>query len=171
MADYFDFRGKIVAPKLIWIDGKFLLNQKVRIGLNGEILEIGKDVVGDSVIWLPNEAFIPGFINAHSHAFHRYLRGHTGIGHKEADSFWKWRDAMYSLVENTDYDKFKEVWLPKYIKIMRINFSFVREPSKRCWVLELPRSGSSTTSTMVLISSNWIKLSSKQLKKSGSDLF
>ena len=36
---------------------------------------------------------VPAFANCHSHAFHRALRGRvTG-----ADSFWSWRDQMYSL--------------------------------------------------------------------------
>ncbi|KAE9548943.1 hypothetical protein FO519_007849 [Halicephalobus sp. NKZ332] len=127
MADYFDFRGKIVAPKLIWINGVFLSEQKVKIGHDGEILEIGKDVVGDFVIPLPDKAIVPGFVNAHSHAFHRYLRGHTGIGHDAADSFWKWREAMYSLVENTDYDKFKELCKGTFEEMLSAGITTVGE--------------------------------------------
>ncbi|KAK6016243.1 N-formimino-L-glutamate deiminase domain protein, partial [Ostertagia ostertagi] len=37
---------------------------------------------------------LPGFVNAHSHAFHRHLRGKSGIGGKAADTFWKWRDNI-----------------------------------------------------------------------------
>ena len=35
---------------------------------------------------------LPGFANAHSHAFHRALRGRT----HDRGTFWTWRDAMYS---------------------------------------------------------------------------
>src|SRR5919198_5080851 len=35
---------------------------------------------------------IPGFVNAHSHAFQRALRGRT-----EGGDFWAWRDAMLEL--------------------------------------------------------------------------
>ena len=37
---------------------------------------------------------LPGLANAHSHAFHRALRGrtHAGMG-----SFWTWRDRMYAV--------------------------------------------------------------------------
>ncbi len=37
---------------------------------------------------------LPGLANAHSHAFHRVLRGrtHTGSG-----SFWTWREQMYAV--------------------------------------------------------------------------
>lgn len=45
---------------------------------------------GDRVLQL----VVPGFVNAHSHAFHRGLRGRT---HDEGGDFWRWREAMYRL--------------------------------------------------------------------------
>lgn len=36
---------------------------------------------------------VPGFVNAHSHAFHRMLRGHT---HADGGDFWRWRERMYA---------------------------------------------------------------------------
>ncbi|SER26673.1 formiminoglutamate deiminase [Lentzea xinjiangensis] len=37
---------------------------------------------------------VPGFANAHSHAFHRALRGRT---HDGGGTFWTWREGMYAL--------------------------------------------------------------------------
>src|SRR6266545_3389792 len=37
---------------------------------------------------------LPGLANAHSHAFHRALRGRT---HRERGDFWSWRRRMYEL--------------------------------------------------------------------------
>ena len=43
-----------------------------------------------------NCASIPGFFNAHSHAFQRAIRGRTEHpSTAAADSFWTWREAMY----------------------------------------------------------------------------
>ena len=42
---------------------------------------------------------IPGMANAHSHAFHRALRGSTA-----GDTFWTWRDRMYAVAERLDPD-------------------------------------------------------------------
>ncbi|MBW6432327.1 formimidoylglutamate deiminase [Actinoplanes hulinensis] len=44
---------------------------------------------------------LPGLANAHSHAFHRVLRGrtHTGTG-----SFWTWREQMYAVAGALDPD-------------------------------------------------------------------
>ena len=41
---------------------------------------------------MANRLTIPGFVNAHSHAFQRALRGRT-----EGGDFWAWRDAMLEL--------------------------------------------------------------------------
>lgn len=37
---------------------------------------------------------LPGLADAHSHAFHRALRGRT---HADGGSFWTWREGMYAL--------------------------------------------------------------------------
>ena len=46
---------------------------------------------------------LPGFANAHSHAFHRALRGRT---HDGGGTFWTWREAMYSLASRLDPDNY-----------------------------------------------------------------
>ena len=46
---------------------------------------------------------IPGLANAHSHAFHRALRGRTHAG---TGSFWTWRDRMYALADALDPDHY-----------------------------------------------------------------
>ncbi len=46
---------------------------------------------------------LPGFANAHSHAFHRALRGRT---HAAGGTFWTWREAMYSLASRLDPDNY-----------------------------------------------------------------
>jgi len=46
---------------------------------------------------------IPGLVNAHSHAFHRALRGRTQAG---TGSFWTWRDQMYRLAATLTPDSY-----------------------------------------------------------------
>ena len=46
---------------------------------------------------------LPGLANAHSHAFHRALRGRTQRGR---GSFWSWRKQMYSVAERLDPDSY-----------------------------------------------------------------
>lgn len=44
---------------------------------------------------------VPGLANAHSHAFHRALRGTTQEG---SGTFWTWRDIMYGVAGRLDPD-------------------------------------------------------------------
>jgi formiminoglutamate deiminase len=46
---------------------------------------------------------MPGFANAHSHAFHRALRGRTQLG---SGSFWTWREQMYAVVDRLNPDTY-----------------------------------------------------------------
>jgi formiminoglutamate deiminase len=49
---------------------------------------------------------LPGLADAHSHAFHRALRGrtHTGRG-----SFWSWRELMYDVASRLDPDRYLDL--------------------------------------------------------------
>lgn len=46
---------------------------------------------------------LPGLANAHSHAFHRALRGRTHAG---KGTFWTWRTMMYELAARLDPDSY-----------------------------------------------------------------
>jgi formimidoylglutamate deiminase len=53
--------------------------------------------------WLPelnptqDRARLPGLVNAHSHAFQRLIRARTEYRTGDTDSFWTWRELMYSV--------------------------------------------------------------------------
>ena len=46
---------------------------------------------------------VPGLANAHSHAFHRALRGRT---QQATGSFWTWRHQMYALADSLHPDRY-----------------------------------------------------------------
>jgi formiminoglutamate deiminase len=46
---------------------------------------------------------LPGLANAHSHAFHRALRGRT---HQGLGTFWTWRERMYEVAGRLDPDTY-----------------------------------------------------------------
>jgi formiminoglutamate deiminase len=46
---------------------------------------------------------LPGLANAHSHAFHRALRG---ITQASRGTFWTWREVMYQVAERLDPDSY-----------------------------------------------------------------
>ena len=46
---------------------------------------------------------LPGMANAHSHAFHRALRGATQVGR---GTFWTWRERMYQVAAGLDPESY-----------------------------------------------------------------
>lgn len=48
----------------------------------------------------------PGGVNAHSHAFHRLLRGRT---HADGGTFWTWRNVMYDMAARLTPDSYRVV--------------------------------------------------------------
>lgn len=49
---------------------------------------------------------LPGLANAHSHAFHRALRGRT---QRERGTFWTWRERMYDVAGRLDPDSYRRL--------------------------------------------------------------
>jgi formiminoglutamate deiminase len=47
---------------------------------------------------------LPGLANAHSHAFHRVLRGRAEIAR---GTFWTWREQMYAVAARLDPDNYR----------------------------------------------------------------
>jgi formiminoglutamate deiminase len=72
---------------------------------------------------LPGVVF-PGFANAHSHAFHRALRGRT---HDGRGSFWTWREAMYALAGRLTPDSYYQLALATYAEMALAGVSVVGE--------------------------------------------
>ncbi|HET8766763.1 MAG TPA: amidohydrolase family protein, partial [Pedococcus sp.] len=59
----------------------------------------------DGDVRLPG-VVLPGLANAHSHAFHRALRGRTHAG---GGNFWTWREQMYAVTRHLDPDTYFEL--------------------------------------------------------------
>jgi formimidoylglutamate deiminase len=72
---------------------------------------------------------LPGFVNAHSHAFQRGLRGaveRVDPGHPE-DDFWSWREAMYAAAGRLDPDSMHRIALLAYREMVAAGFVAVGE--------------------------------------------
>jgi formiminoglutamate deiminase len=67
---------------------------------------------------------LPGFANAHSHAFHRALRGRT---HAERGSFWTWRELMYSVAGRLDPDTYHALARAVYAEMALAGITCVGE--------------------------------------------
>jgi formiminoglutamate deiminase len=67
---------------------------------------------------------LPGMANAHSHAFHRALRGRT---HERPGSFWTWRDLMYEVAARLDPDGYQRLARAVYAEMALAGFTAVGE--------------------------------------------
>jgi formimidoylglutamate deiminase len=65
---------------------------------------------------------IPGFVNGHSHAFQRALRGRT-----EGGDFWAWRDAMLAEAEAQTVDRVRAEYERVYREMRRAGYTAVGE--------------------------------------------
>jgi formimidoylglutamate deiminase len=69
-----------------------------------------------------NRLTIPGFVNAHSHAFQRALRGRT-----EGGDFWAWRDAMLDLAGRQTSERVRAEYEPVYREMRAAGYTAVGE--------------------------------------------
>lgn len=86
-----------IQPDLTLIDGQFKSGVGVEIGDDGRVRSIGTPPTR-VFRSMPRRALLPGFVNAHSHAFQRGLRGLGEYYPEGMGDFWSWREAMYDLV-------------------------------------------------------------------------
>lgn len=85
-------------PDLIYSGGCF---QRGLVLVSDQQGRIGGIIPHDQTpirpIRLDGRAILPGLVNTHSHAFQRVIRGRTEYrSQNSAESFWTWREAMYS---------------------------------------------------------------------------
>ena len=93
---------------------------------NGRIVEVSPAREGER---LPGKALAPGFLNEHSHAFQRGLRGaveRIEPSHPR-DDFWTWRERMYALAEELAPDSIREVSRRCYEEMLSAGYTSVTE--------------------------------------------
>ena len=90
--------------ELAWLGGPRATQGVVIEVENGRISAITSDQVAPPPGATPLPGLtLPALANAHSHAFHRVLRGRT---QGERGTFWTWRDLMYRVAAGLDPDNY-----------------------------------------------------------------
>ena len=67
---------------------------------------------------------LPGFANAHSHAFHRMLRGRT---HGDGGNFWTWRQQMYAVTAQLNPDTYFALARGVFTEMLAAGYTVVGE--------------------------------------------
>lgn len=86
-------------PDLVYTGKEFKNNLVVAADAEGRVARLAPANQSGQVVRLNNRALLPGLVNAHSHAFQRVIRGRTEHRTNQTDSFWTWREMMYSAAE------------------------------------------------------------------------
>jgi formimidoylglutamate deiminase len=119
---YFQFRGLLqssgwLSPAYVGVDDKGVI-QYLSDKAPDEPLSI-ESVQGYA---------LPGFQNAHSHAFQYAM---AGLAEKHAensdDDFWSWREAMYNCALSMDPDQMQAVAAMAYAEMVRKGYTHVAE--------------------------------------------
>jgi formiminoglutamate deiminase len=109
----------LISCEYAWLpDG---IARDVRLEIDGErIKSVGPGSGGERRPGLT----LPAFANAHSHAFHRALRGRTQAGR---GSFWTWREQMYHVAARLDPDSYYRLARAVYAEMALAGITTVGE--------------------------------------------
>ncbi|GAB3872769.1 formimidoylglutamate deiminase [Terrabacter terrigena] len=106
-----------------WLTGGFA--RRVRLVTQDGLI---KDVLVDADpqpddVRLPGVT-LPGMANAHSHAFHRALRGRVNGG---GGNFWSWREQMYAAAEQLNPDTYFALARAVFAEMVQAGITVVGE--------------------------------------------
>lgn len=90
---------------------------------DGRFTAVLPDADGGAARRLPG-VVLPGLANAHSHAFHRALRGRT---HDRGGDFWTWRERMYGVARRLDPDGYLALARATYAEMALAGITCVGE--------------------------------------------
>ncbi len=120
---------RILAFKGIYTLANWIAPGFVKIGDDGKILAIEKNKPTED---LPIENIsgyaIPGFQNAHSHAFQYAMAGVAeSTGSNLNENFWTWRKQMYQIALSINPDQLEAIATGLYAEMLRNGFTDVAE--------------------------------------------
>lgn len=105
------------------MDGEELARKFVIESRGGVISSLSDGPVPDGAVRLDG-VVLPGFVNAHSHAFHRLLRGRT---HRRRGDFWIWRDLMYEVAASLTPESYERLGTAVFVEMAMAGITTVGE--------------------------------------------
>jgi formiminoglutamate deiminase len=110
--------------ELAWLGGERVA-ERVLIETEGDRV-VAVEAGGDAPAGARRLAglVLPGLANAHSHAFHRALRGRTHAGRGD---FWSWREGMYALAARLEPDSYLALARAAYAEMALAGITTVGE--------------------------------------------
>lgn len=115
--------NKYYAENILLCDG-WATDQTITVE-NGIItnIETGKKVDAINL----DGPVIPGMVNCHSHAFQRAFAGFSEQGSENNDSFWTWRNTMYTFLATMTDEDVQIIATQLYIEMLKAGYTRVAE--------------------------------------------
>jgi len=123
-------------PDLTWVRDRFQRDLAVEVDAGtGRITAVAPAPAGrfdyQRGIRMRSRALVPGFINGHSHAFQRLIRGRTqrppAQDNGDGANFWTWREAMYGAALTLSADDVYRVARFCFLEMLRTGITTVGE--------------------------------------------
>jgi formimidoylglutamate deiminase len=124
---------RVYEAELTWTGESFERGVRLTVAADGRIAAVarsgpeGGSEHPSGLERLSGRALLPGFVDAHSHAFQRGLRGRGERFPEGAGSFWSWREAMYELVGELDPERFRALCLRAFREMRSAGITTVGE--------------------------------------------
>jgi formimidoylglutamate deiminase len=112
------YRFKALLQNTGWIE-----NAVVDVDDKGKIVSVSQAAESKALF---RGYALPGFQNAHSHAF-QYAMAGLAENHAGDDDFWSWREKMYELALNLNPDEMRAIAAMLYAELVRHGYSNVAE--------------------------------------------
>ena len=99
-----------------WLGGEKVVDAVLVTVDAGLITKVEAGVPRPAAAAVLGGVVVPGLANAHSHAFHRALRGRTQVG---TGSFWTWREQMYAVASRLHPESYHRLARATFAEIGR----------------------------------------------------
>jgi formimidoylglutamate deiminase len=115
-------------PELLLDGHRFVTGARLLVGDDGRV-GTGRvsDIPSDTIVDMPGKALLPGFVNVHSHAFQRLIRGKSESRAVAGKDFWSWRGTMYHAAANLDPQQVYDVARMAFLEMLLAGTTTVGE--------------------------------------------
>ena len=112
--------------KLALISEGWAHNVRISISEDGKITNVESRVMsGPDDLQLRNRILLPAMANFHSHSFQRSMAGMTEKRAKKQESFWSWRELIYSFLEKLNPEHIEAIAALVFMEMLESGYASV----------------------------------------------
>lgn len=110
-----------------WVGGRWADSVLLEAGDDGCWSRVQSGVAAPALAQRLDGPVLPGFVDAHSHAFQRAFAGMAERRDSAHDDFWSWRDRMYQVALRVTPEQLRDIAAQLYLELLRGGYTQVCE--------------------------------------------